>query len=209
MLMLMGIAVIVNGYLIIKGFNHSPTVTDVIDGDTIIISSGERVRLLGVNAPEKGRCYYKEAKQRLSTLLLEKNIRLEETRTDIYNRPMGLVYVNNTLINTQMIKEGYGKPDYTKNSQSALFIEAYNEAKEEQLGVNSEICKKLADVPPPDPLCVIKGNIDKATGDHFYHLPTCRHYDQIVLDLDTAEGYFCTEYEAQEAGFILAKDCLR
>ena len=62
---------------------------------------------------------------------------------------------------------------------------------------------------PPSKNCVIKGNIDKGTGEHFYHLPNCRHYNQIVLDLDIGEGFFCSEKEASAAGFHLAPDCLR
>ena len=54
-----------------------------------------------------------------------------------------------------------------------------------------------------------KGNIDKATGDHFYHLTTCPHYKQIVLDLDIGEQFFCTEKEAKEAGFAIASECLK
>ncbi len=54
-----------------------------------------------------------------------------------------------------------------------------------------------------------KGNIDQGTWDHFYHLPNCRHYKYMVLNTDLGEGYFCSEKEAQEAGFRLAPDCLR
>ena len=62
---------------------------------------------------------------------------------------------------------------------------------------------------PLDPKCAIKGNIDKSSGDRYYHLPSCRHYSQIVLDLDSDEDYFCSESEAEKAGFVIAPDCLR
>ena len=203
------ISLLLNGYLLLNRQSNNPIATEIVDGDTFILSSGERVRLLGVNAPETGRCLANEAKQLLSDLILNKPIEMKEEHRDNFNRRMGLVYLNDTLINTRLIEEGLGKPDYTKNSHSDEFIDAFNYAKEHNLGVNSDVCKKTNADLPPDPNCTIKGNIDKATGDHFYHLPSCRHYAQIVLDLDSGEDYFCSEKEAQTAGFTLAKDCLR
>jgi hypothetical protein len=107
-----------------------------------------------------------------------------------------------------MIKTGWAKPNYDPNSYSEELKSAYKYASDNKLGVNSSLCKKVNPT-PPSPNCTIKGNIDKATGDHFYHLPSCRHYNQIVLDLDIGEGFFCSETEAQNAGFKLAPDCLR
>ena len=37
-------------------------VANVIDGDTIVITGGERIRLSGIDTPEKGEFYYKESK---------------------------------------------------------------------------------------------------------------------------------------------------
>jgi micrococcal nuclease len=183
-------------------------VTVVHDGDTFTLVSGERVRLLGINAPELGNCYAEEAKQRLTGLVEGKTVRIEEEKRDTYGRRMGLVYVGNILVNDILIREGFARPDYTPNSRSEDLKKAYVEAKVGNKGIHSPVCKKV-DPTPPSANCVIKGNIDKATGDHFYHLPTCRHYNQIVLDEDTGEGFFCSEQEATVSGFTLAPDCLR
>jgi micrococcal nuclease len=209
LLLLLLASLLLNGFLYIRQLPKYPIVHTVVDGDTFVLSDGDRIRLLGVNAPEMGRCYSEEAKQKLADLIQNKYVRIEEEKRDTYGRRMGLVYVGNTLINTKLIEQGMAKPDYTKNSRKDEFIAAYDMAKQKNLGVNSEVCKKTNADTPPDPKCTIKGNIDKATGDKFYHLPTCRHYSQIVLDLDTGENYFCTEKEASAAGFTLAKDCLR
>ena len=40
-------------------------VTEVIDGDTIEIDGSNKVRLLGVDTPERGECYYPESKAAL------------------------------------------------------------------------------------------------------------------------------------------------
>ena len=49
----------------------------VIDGDTVKLANGETVRLLHINAAEKGEKCYEEAKTRLEALVLEKKIWLE------------------------------------------------------------------------------------------------------------------------------------
>jgi len=183
-------------------------VSSVIDGDTFVLQNGERIRLLGVNAPELGKCGSTEAKELLTSLVLHKPVFIKETSRDYYGRRMGLVYVGNTLINTTIISQGWARPDYTKNSKNEEMKQAYKEAKEQKRGIHSDLCKHINPT-PSDPSCTIKGNIDKASWDHFYHLPSCRHYNQIVLDEDIGEQFFCTEQEAKDAGFTLAPDCLR
>lgn len=183
-------------------------VTSVYDGDTLWLKSGDRIKLIGVNAPEIGRCLADEAKQKLKDLVLNKIIGLKEVKRDEWGRKMSLVYVDGkTLVNLEIMKAGLAKPDYTPNSRSEDLKNASRLASKNKIGVYSETCK--GSKTPPISNCTIKGNIDKGTGKHLYHLPSCRHYSQIVLDLDTAESYFCTEIEALKAGFTLAPDCLR
>lgn len=212
LLLLLLCSLLLNGYFVVTQkapTNTHPlaTVAQVIDGDTVILKSGERIRLLGANAPEIDRCYGKEAKIALEFLLLNKQVRIAEERTDNFNRRMGLVYLENRLINTEMIANGFAKPDYSKNSQKERFIEAYDQAKEKQLGLGGSVCKHTGSDPLPNPLCPIKGNIETSSGEKFYHLPTCRHYQQIVIDLDTEEDFFCSETAAQKAGFTRAWGC--
>lgn len=203
---LMALLVGTNGYWWWSGREQN-RVTSVYDGDTLWLKSGDRVKLIGVNAPEIGRCLADEAKQKLSGLVLDRIVDLKEVKRDEWGRKMGLIYLGETLINLEIMKAGLAKPDYTPNSRSGDLKEASHQSSRNKIGVYSDICK--GSKTPSDPKCVIKGNIDKSTGDHFYHLPSCRHYPQIVLDLDTAENYFCSEAEAAKAGFRLAPDCLR
>jgi len=55
------------------------TVTSVIDGDTFHISEAIRVRLMGINSPDKGECYYQQAKQALQELIEGKQVKLKKT----------------------------------------------------------------------------------------------------------------------------------
>jgi endonuclease YncB( thermonuclease family) len=207
LLILLFSSLVFNGYYFVTA-RHDMTVTDVHDGDTFTLGDGQRVRLLGADAPELGRCGAEESKQKLSSLVMGKHIRVEEEKRDTYGRRMGLVYIGSQLINEVMLEAGYARPDYTANAQNDRLKAAYARASENSLGIHSTLCKHTSPT-PPNAQCVIKGNIDKGTWSHLYHLPKCRHYNQIVLDEDLGEQFFCSEAEAKAAGFTLAPDCLR
>lgn len=61
-------------------FPQSATISNVIDGDTIETKSGVRVRLIGINAPDRGDRGYEEARERLGELINNKTIWLEYDR---------------------------------------------------------------------------------------------------------------------------------
>lgn len=77
----------------------------VLDGDTF--KSGEtRVRLWGIDAPEKGQPYADEARARLKELIEGKAVRLEWKDKDQHAREVAIVYAGSTNINLQMVKDG-------------------------------------------------------------------------------------------------------
>lgn len=49
--------------------------------------------------------------------------------------------------------------------------------------------------------CNIKGNISYNTGEKIYHLPEDQFYDVTEIDESNGERWFCSEEEAEEAGF--------
>src|SRR3989338_7970596 len=107
---IMLIAYVVNSYvsdLALSQLEES-YVTKVIDGDTIVIAGGQRVRLLSIDTRERGENCYAEAKARVEELVLLKNITLERDREneDQYDRILRYVYVNDAMINLLMIEEG-------------------------------------------------------------------------------------------------------
>lgn len=180
-------------------------VAEVVDGDTFQLKSGKRARLMGVDSPEYDRCGGKEARAELSQLILNKNVILKEEVTEAYGRSLALVYVDNKLVNEIMLKKGWGRTDYRNNSQRQKLTDAFHEAEQNHLGIFSSLCREETTNVTNN--CVIKGNIDKATYKKFYHLPSCKQYNQIVLEKDIGERYFCTEQEAQKAGFAKASGC--
>lgn len=177
-------------------------VIEVVDGDTFQLKSGVRVRLMGVDAPEYGNCGSEEAKKKLSELILNKNVEIKEVVEEKYGRSLALVYQNKILVNQIIMAQGWGRPDYRKNSQRDVLTAAYHDAQEKKLGLYG-FC-----IDPKNPTnCTIKGNIDTATSEKFYHLPYCRHYSQTNLNTAYGEGWFCNEKEAKSAGFIKSPSC--
>jgi len=115
------------------------TVTKVIDGDTVTIQSGEKVRYVGIDCPERGDNYSKEAKKRNEELVKGKEVVLKKDQTDKdkYDRLLRYVYIDNNLINQILINEGLARvyilpPD---DSQEENFTNAQKEAKDKMLGI--------------------------------------------------------------------------
>lgn len=180
-------------------------VKEVVDGDTFQLNSGKRVRLMGIDAPEYDRCGGQEAKKRLEELILNKPVEIKEEADEAYGRTLGLVYLNSLLVNKIMLEEGWGRTDYRKNSQRETLTAAFHQAQKNKVGIWSNLCRETETKSTTD--CLIKGNIDKATYQKFYHLPHCKHYQEVVIEKDLGERYFCTEKEAIEAGFKKAGGC--
>lgn len=81
-------------------------VARVIDGDTFVLSSGERVRLIGINAPEKEEQCFEESKQALVLLLENRNILLQKdvSETDKYGRLLRYVFVEDFFVNKFLVE---------------------------------------------------------------------------------------------------------
>lgn len=90
-------------------------VVKVIDGDTVEIETGERVRYIGIDTPETVdprkpvQCYGKEASAKNKELVEGMVVRLEKdiSNTDRYGRLLRYVSVGDTLINELLVQEGY------------------------------------------------------------------------------------------------------
>lgn len=112
-------------------------VTKIIDGDTIVIEGGKNVRLLGIDAPEKGERYYFEAKNYLEKLYL-KEVLLESDveDKDQHGRLLRWVWFNNSLVNVELVKEGLAVARFYKNMKyQKEIIEAERFASENKIGL--------------------------------------------------------------------------
>lgn len=88
------------------------TVTQVVDGDTIILSNGEYVRYTGVDTPEifpNEECYAQAAVNRNKELVEGKVVRLvrDVSDRDKWGRLLRYVYVDDIFVNEVLVEEGY------------------------------------------------------------------------------------------------------
>ena len=90
------------------GAADNTIVTKVIDGDTVVVEGGYHVRLLGMDADEVGYPCYDSAKTQLENLVLGKQVILEKDKTDSdqYSRCLRYIFVGNTNVDVQLVKEG-------------------------------------------------------------------------------------------------------
>ncbi|MFN0197014.1 MAG: thermonuclease family protein [Planctomycetaceae bacterium] len=112
----------------------------VVDGDTLLLDTGERVRLIGVNTPETKHPDLPvdplglEAAEFVVRRVQGKSIelRFDREKVDQHQRLLAYVYVDNQFLNEELIREGYSKVvtrfPYS-SSQKAIFILAEEEAK--------------------------------------------------------------------------------
>src|SRR5215475_3613720 len=86
-------------------------VVGVLDGDTIEVlhkKHPERIRLNGIDCPEKGQAYGKKAKQAASELVFGKQVTLQTHGLDKYGRTIADVLLpNGTNVNHQLVKDGW------------------------------------------------------------------------------------------------------
>ncbi len=134
-------------------------VTRVVDGDTLVLENGERVRLIGIDTPEMheseklnrdasrsqqdvetikqlGRIAYEFTKK----LVEGKRVKLEfdVEKYDKYKRILAYVYlIDGTFVNAKIVQEGYASlMTYPPNVKYAdLFLKLYQEARADRRGL--------------------------------------------------------------------------
>lgn len=179
-------------------------VIEVIDGDSFTLRSGQRIRLCNLYAPELEYCGGKEAKKKLEELILGKEVEIEISSHDQYNRPLALVYVGNTLANEVLLKEGWARYDGSPNPKREVLKSAYDYAVSNKKGIFSPLCISEK---PEKSNCLIKGNVQRNDGSKTYHFPGCSEYAAVIVEKDLGEKWFCSEKEAQKEGFTKAQNC--
>lgn len=111
----------------------------VLDGDTIELTDGRKIRYLGINAPERAQPFYEQARLLNASLVADQTIRLEYdvVPVDQYGRTLAHVFVGDTHINLELIRQGYANtytvPPNVKYADELLAAE--REAREDQRGL--------------------------------------------------------------------------
>jgi len=188
-------------------FSPSLVVSEVTDGDTIKLSDGRRIRYIGIDAPEEEACFAEEATEINRDLVLGKNVRLERdvNEMDQFGRYLAYVYVQENgkevFVNQALLIEGAGEffLDTVNLKYQEVLVQAAEEAHEKKKGL-WQTC-----APDKKKGCQIKGNVDRLDK-RWYHLSDFRHYDQVVINFEAGDRWFCSEEKAQEAGFERARE---
>jgi len=202
--------------------NHEASATEglvgrvsVIDGDTLEMH-GNRIRLHGIDAPESGQsCTDEENKtyrcgqlsaNRMASYVSGKAVYCEILDKDRYGRLIAACSVNDVDVNQLLVSEGWAlayrqySRDYVSAEENAKklglgmwqgkFVEPWNWRRGERLE------EAKAQIPND---CIIKGNI--SSRGKIYHTPSSPWYDRTKINIAKGERWFCTEEEAQAAGW--------
>jgi endonuclease YncB( thermonuclease family) len=113
-------------------------VVSIADGDTITVLDANKkqhkVRLTGIDAPEKKQAFGAKSKDRLGELVADKDVVVEWKENDTYGRTLGKVRQGPLDVNLQMIKDGMAW-HYRRYSKSAELSMAEAEAKAGKKGL--------------------------------------------------------------------------
>lgn len=222
---LLVISVFGNGYAFYRAWENN-RVTAVPDGDSLDLADGRRIRLLALDAPERGRCMADEAKNGLSNLVLGRHVRLKNTVKDSFGRTLAIVIIEeprarleylrwrlkivitaaqmpmpDPLVNRVMVSHGWARLESAPGPYADGLKSASQTAKDGKLGIYSPLCRNLSS----STACTVKGNI--RYGKKTYHYPGCDNYDQVIVDLSYGDSWFCSQKEAMALGFSKASGC--
>ena len=110
----------------------------VYDGDTILLDNNQKVRLLGIDAPEKGEKCYQEAKDELFDLVFRKKVTLIKggDNKDKYGRLLRFVYLDGVNINLLLLRQGFVRVYYgfPRSNDFEYLLSLERQAKRDQQG---------------------------------------------------------------------------
>ena len=188
-------------------------VVHIADGDTLAIltkaNQQVKIRLAGIDTPEKAQPFGNKAKQSLAALTFHKQALIEVETKDQYGRTVGTVIVNGSDVNAELVRQGmawvYRK--YT-NDQKLFAIEA--EAKKAKRGlwatdkpIEPWLWRKGKRTVDHD-TSIVKGMIIGNKNSHIYHLFNCQSYYAVS---EKNRVLFTNEELAKTNGYRKARNC--
>ncbi len=188
----------------------------VVDGDTLEVN-GQRIRIWGVDAPESAQVCERDGEEyrcglasaaALSDWVARRPATCVEVERDQYDRSVARCSVEGEDVGAWLVLNGHAL-DYRHYSRGAYAREEAR-ARTAGLGVHGgrfdapwewrRAQRVASEQAPPDPRCVIKGNIN-AKGARIFHTPQMRSYAATRIDTAAGERWFCSEAQARAAGW--------
>ena len=199
-------------------------VVGVSDGDTITVmhdGKGEKIRLYGVDSPEKDQDYGQKAKQFTSDSVFGKTVDVKPMDTDRYGRTVGIVSYDGVSLNAELIRSGHAwvYRQYCKEPRCKEweFIEA--KAKDEKNGLwsipnpvppwdfrhngrtgQATEQSQTPSVAQPETGVIYHGNVRSKV----FHAPGCKDYD-----CKNCTEILKSKEEALAAGYRPHKECVK
>jgi len=181
------------------------TVISVIDGDTFDTKENQRIRINGIEAPEKGLCGADIATETLKKIIHDKSVYLKIVYLDTYRRMVADVYTEDgTLVAETLARGGLALVEQKAEVNQTL-VEAGKEARAKKKGIFSETCTQMENTERPN--CAIKGNRDMQKQTAIYFTSECRLYNLTIIQKYQGDEWFCSEKEAVGAGYKKAENC--
>ena len=130
-------------------------VVRIADGDTVTVLDTSnkqfKIRLMGIDAPEKKQAFGSKSKQALSALVFNKQVSVEYSKKDRYGRTLGKIFVDGVDANLEQVKTGMAW-HYKKyqNEQSVEDRSLYAQAEEQARAAKSGLWADTTPTPPWD-----------------------------------------------------------
>ncbi|CAK0771810.1 micrococcal nuclease [Gammaproteobacteria bacterium] len=119
---------------------YNAKVVRVMDGDTLMVQASgrqEKVRLVGIDAPEYNQPYGTVARNALMNLLKGRTVRIAPVEHDRYGRLVARIYLDNLDVNVALVRDGYAWV-YRQYADDAAFYTAEREARNARRGLWSQ-----------------------------------------------------------------------
>ena len=124
-----------------QGYSFAARVIKVADGDTVTAVTEDnktlKIRLFGIDAPEKDQAYGQKSKKTLSGMINRKEVDVEIVAGDKYGRSVGIIYLGNKTINEEMVKKGHAwvYRRYCAKSECRKWIDLEEGARKDRKGL--------------------------------------------------------------------------
>ena len=201
-------------------------VVSVADGDTITILSNNnqqtKIRLYGIDTPEKAQAFGQKAKKFTASLIAGKRATVKVYDTDRYGRSVGVVFVNGTNVNEELINNGlawqYRKyckasfcEDWLKREEYArsFFFGLWAESNPQppwdwRKSRQGQSTKRSYAIPTTAAIASGTGRYHGNRRSHVFHAPNCQHYN-----CKNCTKRFKSIAEATNAGYRSHNQCVR
>lgn len=131
------IAIILTAAMVLTSGDITGKVVGVTDGDTITVLVGReqvKVRLDGIDAPERRQAFGNAAREKLAGLVFEQDVKVITKGKDRYGRTIGVVVAGERSVNLQMVEAGLAW-HYVEYSKDMELARAEREARAAKRGL--------------------------------------------------------------------------